>query len=214
MKRIQLICDFQIHTDHPTPQRRSELALINKKEIYHRVDFAVLADPTHKMKESEKIDKRAEKLWNKVSVIPIVVGALETVLKGLNKDWRNWKSEKESRLFWPQCFWDKPESLKVLRGLVIIRILVKKQTPFKIWSELPKIPWEFFAPAVTDSFHWNSSDYMFLQFFKALLNILVDLSRLNFLRISGSSILFSMFLELFRVLPLWFKIWSPFPRLF
>ena len=61
------------------------------------MDFAVLADHRVKLKEGEKRDKKKtnklalarelKKLWNrKVSVIPIVVGALGTVPKELVKE--------------------------------------------------------------------------------------------------------------------------------
>ena len=53
------------------------------------MDFAIPADHRVKVKESEKKDKylhlarELKKLWNmKVSVIPIVTGALDTVTKG------------------------------------------------------------------------------------------------------------------------------------
>ena len=61
--------------------------LINKKErTCQLVDFAVPADHRVKLKENEKMNKYLEKLWNmKVKVIPIVVGALGTVPKGLER---------------------------------------------------------------------------------------------------------------------------------
>ena len=56
------------------------------------MDFAVLADHRVKLKESEKKDKyqdlawESKKPWNmKVTVIPIVIGALGTFTKGLLK---------------------------------------------------------------------------------------------------------------------------------
>ena len=56
------------------------------------VDFAVLADHRIKLKEYEKRDKyldlarELKKLWNmQVTIIPIVIGALGTVTKGLLK---------------------------------------------------------------------------------------------------------------------------------
>ena len=58
----------------------------------HIVDFAVPADHRVKLKEIEKKDKyldltrELKKLWNmKVKVVPIVIGALGTVPKGLEK---------------------------------------------------------------------------------------------------------------------------------
>ena len=53
------------------------------------MDFAVPADHRVKLKESDKdkcleLDWELKKLWNmKVTVIPIVIGALGTVTKGL-----------------------------------------------------------------------------------------------------------------------------------
>ena len=64
----------------------------NKKKIYKIVDFAVLADHRIILKESEKKDKyldlarELKKLWNmKVTIVPIVIGALDTITKGLLK---------------------------------------------------------------------------------------------------------------------------------
>ena len=60
------------------------------------MDFAVLADHRMKLKEGEKKDKylnfarELKKLWNmKVTVIPIVIGALGTVTKGLVQELEN-----------------------------------------------------------------------------------------------------------------------------
>ena len=54
------------------------------------MDFAVLAEHRVKLKESEKKDKyldldwELKKLWSmKVTFIPTVIGALDTVTKGL-----------------------------------------------------------------------------------------------------------------------------------
>ena len=58
--------------------------------------FSVPVDHRVKLKENEKMDKyldlarEVKKLWNmKVKVIPIVVGALGTVPKGLEKGLEN-----------------------------------------------------------------------------------------------------------------------------
>ena len=58
----------------------------------------VPADHRVKLKEGEMKDKypdlasELKKLWNmKVTIIPIVSGALGTVIKGLVKNWRIWK---------------------------------------------------------------------------------------------------------------------------
>ena len=77
----------------------SYLILIISTQIYGLstpickiVDFAVPADHRINLKESEKKDKyldlarELKKLWNmKVTIVPIVIGALGTVTKGLLK---------------------------------------------------------------------------------------------------------------------------------
>ena len=64
----------------------------NKKRICKIVDFAVPADHRINLKECEKKDKyldlarELKKLWNmKLTIVPIVIGALGTVTKGLLK---------------------------------------------------------------------------------------------------------------------------------
>ena len=84
----KLLWDCNIQTDHIIPDRRLDLIIINKK----RVDFAVPADHRINLKESEKKDKyldlarELKKLWNmKVPIVPILIGALGTIIKGLLK---------------------------------------------------------------------------------------------------------------------------------
>ena len=87
----KLLWDFETQTDHLILARRPDLVIIKKKErTYKIVDFAVSVDHRIKLKESEKRDKymdlarELKKLWNiKVTIIPIVMGALGTVTKGL-----------------------------------------------------------------------------------------------------------------------------------
>ena len=87
----KLLWDFEIQTDHLIAVSRPDLIIINKKEITCRiVDFAVPADHGMKLKKSEKRDKyldlarELKKLRNmKVTVIPIGIGALDSVTKGL-----------------------------------------------------------------------------------------------------------------------------------
>ena len=85
--------DLNIQTDHLIAARRPELTIINKKKRTCKiVDFAVPADHRINLKESEKKDKyldlarELKKLWNmKVTIAPIVIGALGTITKGLLK---------------------------------------------------------------------------------------------------------------------------------
>ena len=86
----KLLWDSNIQTDHLIPARRPNLIIINKrKRISKIVDFAVPVDHRMSLKESEKKDKyldlarELKKLWNmKVTIVPIVIGALGTVTKG------------------------------------------------------------------------------------------------------------------------------------
>ena len=87
----KLLWDFYIQTDHLIPARRPDLIVINKrKRIFKIVDFAVPAEHRINLKETEKKDKyfdlarELKKLWNmKVTIVPIVIGALGTVTNGL-----------------------------------------------------------------------------------------------------------------------------------
>ena len=86
----KLLWDFDIQTDHLISTRRQDLVIINKKKRTCRiVVFAVPADHRVKLKESNKKDiyfdqaRELKKLWNtKVSMIPIVIGALGPAAKG------------------------------------------------------------------------------------------------------------------------------------
>ena len=85
--------DFDIQTDHLLLVRRPDLIVINKKKRTCKiVDFAIPADHRIKLKESEKKNKyldlarEMKKLWNlKVTIIPIVIGALVTITKRIIK---------------------------------------------------------------------------------------------------------------------------------
>ena len=103
--------------NHLIQARRPDRMIINKrKRTCKIVDFAVPADHGLKWKESEKKDKyldltrELKKLWNmKVTIIPVVIGALGTVTKGLKRDWRAWKWQGKWRLSKLQHYWDQPE---------------------------------------------------------------------------------------------------------
>ena len=75
---------------HISARRPDLVIIINKKRTCRIADFAVRADHIVKVKENEKKDKyldlarELKKLWNmKVTFIPIVIGALGTITKGL-----------------------------------------------------------------------------------------------------------------------------------
>ena len=82
----KLLWDSDIPTDHLISARLPDLIIINKKK---RKGTSRIVDRV-KLKESEKKDKyhdlamELQKLWNvKVTIIPIVIGAVDTVTKGL-----------------------------------------------------------------------------------------------------------------------------------
>ena len=84
----KLLWDFNIQTDHLIPARRPDL-LREKKE---NLQNCRLCCPSINLQESEKKDKyldlarELKKLWNmKVTIVPIAIGALGTITKGLFK---------------------------------------------------------------------------------------------------------------------------------
>ena len=115
-KKHKIIWDFEIQTDHLISTRRPEPMIIyekrkkeiNKKRTCRIVDFAVPADHRIKLKESKKKKKNdkyldpargLKKLGNmKMTVIPIVIGALGTVTK--------WLVKGPPQL---QYYWNQPE---------------------------------------------------------------------------------------------------------
>ena len=91
--RHKIFRDFEIQADHLISARQPDLVIVNKKtRTCWIVNFVVLADHRVKLKEVEKRDKYLDlarefkKQWNmRVTVIPIVVGALGIVIKGLTQ---------------------------------------------------------------------------------------------------------------------------------
>ena len=97
---LKVLWDFEIQTDHLISARRPNLMIVNnkkkkkeKEKTYRKDDFVVPTDHRVKSRSSEKGDKYLDfarelkkKKWKlKVSVIPIVIGALGTILPKLIK---------------------------------------------------------------------------------------------------------------------------------
>ena len=81
-----LLWDFEIQTDHLISARRSDLIKIYKKQRTCRiVDFAVLTDDNLSQKNANRMISTSTFLenWKKFWIIPIVIGALGKVTKGL-----------------------------------------------------------------------------------------------------------------------------------
>ena len=88
----KLLWNFYIQTDSLIPVRRPDLIIINKKENLQNCQLCCLGGLEKKLKECEKKDKyldHARELKNlgnmKVTIVPIVIGALGTITKGLLK---------------------------------------------------------------------------------------------------------------------------------
>ena len=87
----KILWDFEIQMDHPIPARRPYLVLIKREKKLSFGGYCYSSRPQSENVQKQK-DKyldsasKLEKQWNmKVTVIPIVVGALGTVSKGLTK---------------------------------------------------------------------------------------------------------------------------------
>ena len=92
-ERCKLLWDFTIQTDKVLEHRRPDIVVIDKeKKGCIIIDLAVSGDQNITAKEQEKITKyqdlriKVEKQWDvKAVVVPIVVSALGTVSKELEK---------------------------------------------------------------------------------------------------------------------------------
>ena len=90
---VKILWDFNIQTDHVIEHRRPDVVVLDKHEnMCHLIDIAVPGDSRVASKENEKVQKYQDlarelpKLWQvKVKVVPVVVGALGTILKALEK---------------------------------------------------------------------------------------------------------------------------------
>ena len=87
---IKVLWDFNINTDYEIEHRRPDIVVVLKPEKECLIiDIAVPGDTRIKQKEKEKIEKYQDlkreiaRLWclRKVTVIPVVVGALGCVTK-------------------------------------------------------------------------------------------------------------------------------------
>ena len=82
--------DFVIQMDQPIPTRRPYLVLVNKKE---ELVFCRSRSPPREYKRKQKIgkyldlarDRELKRLWNMKLTVMLVVGALGTVCKRLEK---------------------------------------------------------------------------------------------------------------------------------
>ena len=100
-KMHEILWDFKIQMNQHI-SARPPIVLINKKRTHDLVDFAVLADHRMKIEKSEKQNnyldvEHKKQFWNmKVMVITIVVRALRTIFKKLERD-RGSRSQRKNR---------------------------------------------------------------------------------------------------------------------
>ena len=88
-----ILWDFPIHTDRTIQENKPDISIKNHKEkAYKLIDFTFPMDINNSAKEFEKLSKykdlqiAVERMWQlKISIIPIVVGALGLVKKGTAK---------------------------------------------------------------------------------------------------------------------------------
>ena len=96
----KMIWAFEMQTDHLISARGSDQVINHKNERTYRMeDFVVSVDHRVKIKLNEKRDKyldlarELKQLLNmRVSMIPFVIGALETAIRSLERGMKNWKS--------------------------------------------------------------------------------------------------------------------------
>ena len=88
---VKILWDFGIQTDHRIEPNRPDLVVVDKDQsVCQLIDVAIPGDAKVESKEKEKIKKyqdlarKIKKMWNvKTTVIPIVIGALGAIAKGL-----------------------------------------------------------------------------------------------------------------------------------
>ena len=104
-----------LQTDHLISARRTDLIIINKKK--ENSQNCRLCGPGRiKLKDYEKKDeyhdlaRELKKRWNiKVTIIPIVIGAFDTVTKGLLKGLEDLEVGGRVETSKRQLYWEQPE---------------------------------------------------------------------------------------------------------
>ena len=129
----------------------SVLIIINSKKKKKRtcriVDFAVPADHRVKLKQNEKKDKYIDlaseltKLWNrKVTIIPTLIDALDTVTKGLIKGRDDMEIKEREEIIQSTALLRSARILRKflgdLRRLVVIQTPVKDHQLTLMWKTL------------------------------------------------------------------------------
>ena len=131
-----------------------------KSRIFRMVDFAAPADHRVKIKESVKRDKyldlarKLRKLWNlRVTIIPIVIGALGTIPKGLKKDSGKVENRGMNRDNPDYCIIEIGENTGDLKTLAATKTLVKDHQLTLVFDRTNKWYMHHPAPVLENNSH-------------------------------------------------------------
>ena len=91
--KVKILCDWNIQTDHVIEHKRLDVAVLDKMyKMCHLIDIAVLGDirawwiASKDLEKNQDLARKLCKIWQvKVRVVPVVVGALGTIPKALEK---------------------------------------------------------------------------------------------------------------------------------
>ena len=123
-QQVKLLWDFPIQTDHRLEHNKPDIVLVKKSEKECCIiEVACPFDTRIKAKEMEKIERyqdlkrEVKKLWKlkKVNVIPIIIGALGTIGKNLEKWTKKLDMEPKKHLMQKACLLG---SAKIIRKVL------------------------------------------------------------------------------------------------
>ena len=123
---FKLCWDFEIQTSHLISARRPDFIIINNKERELAKLWTLLSQlTTVKLKISEKKDKNLDllgnwkKTWNKkVTFIPIIIGALDSVTEGSLKGLKDSEIRGRVKTIWTKALL---KSARILRRVLETR---------------------------------------------------------------------------------------------
>ena len=105
-EKVKILWDFKIQTDHKLEHNRPDIVVMNKvNKVCHIIDIACPFDTRVSKKEQEKVEvyqdlkREITRLWKcQATIVPIVIGALGTLPKGLQKCLRELEMKDSTEL--------------------------------------------------------------------------------------------------------------------
>ena len=101
-EEVKILWDFKIQTDKHLAHNIPGITVVEKKQVW-LIDVSIPGDSKINQKEVEKITKyqdlkvEVERLWEKkATVLPVVIGALEAILRNLVKHLKTLRLDKIS----------------------------------------------------------------------------------------------------------------------